>query len=103
MEQGPEGAVWSDSAVDPPGRTGVNYPSGDTAYVAVVHGYLDVGRGHRQPELVAVCLLLTVGMGPVRVLSDTHLLSDVIGGYLLGGAWLIFVMLWTGHRTSLTR
>jgi membrane-associated phospholipid phosphatase len=77
------------------GQSGVNYPSGHTAYALAVFGYLAiVGRRHRQPELVAISLLLIVGMGPVRILTGAHLLSDVIGGYLLGGAWLILAMLW---------
>ena len=80
------------------GHGGVNYPSGHTAYATAVFGYLLlVARRYRQPEVVAICLVLLVGMGPERVLSGAHLLSDVIGGYLLGCAWLILVMLWASE------
>lgn len=74
---------------------GVNYPSGHTSYVTAVFGYLAwVAARQHQRELVAVCILIIVGMGPERVLSGTHLVSDVIGGYLLGLAWLILVISW---------
>ena len=83
------------------GNSGLNYPSGHVAYTTAVFGYLLIlGRRHRQPEVVAVSLLMIVGMGPMRVLTGTHLLSDAIGGYLLGGAWLILVMLWINLRSS---
>ena len=88
--------MGSDSPVDRRGaHSGVNYPSGHCAYAVAVFGYLAIlGRRHRQLEVVAVSLLLLVGMGPLRLLTGAHLLSDVIGGYLLGGAWLIFSLLW---------
>jgi undecaprenyl-diphosphatase len=35
---------------------------------------------------------LVVAMGPARVLASAHLPSDVLGGYLLGGAWLLVVL-----------
>jgi membrane-associated phospholipid phosphatase len=76
-------------------KAAANYPSGHTAYVTSVLGYIAVvGRQHRQAELVVVCLLLVAGMGPARVADRSHLVSDVLGGYLLGAAWLILVILW---------
>jgi membrane-associated phospholipid phosphatase len=86
---------------------GVNYPSGHTSYVTAVFGYLAwLGARGRQPALVAVCVLIIIGMGPERVLSGTHLVSDVIGGYLLGLAWLILVTRWVragGYRGPATK
>jgi membrane-associated phospholipid phosphatase len=37
----------------------------------------------------AVVIVIIAGAGPARVLGGQHLLSDVLGGYLLGIAWLI--------------
>jgi membrane-associated phospholipid phosphatase len=81
--------LWSET------HHGVNYPSGHASYVTAVFGYLAwIGVRHRRVGLVSVCGLIVVGMGPERVLSGVHLVSDVIGGYLLGLAWLILVMAW---------
>jgi membrane-associated phospholipid phosphatase len=77
---------------------GVNYPSGHTSYAMGVFGYLAwIGWRRRQYELLAVCVLVIVGMGPERVLSATHLPSDVIGGYLLGLSWLCVVLPWVAR------
>jgi membrane-associated phospholipid phosphatase len=72
-----------------------DYPSGHTAYVTAVLGYIAVlGHEHRQPEITLVSVLLIVGMGLARVASGAHFVSDVVGGYLLGAGWLILVVLW---------
>jgi membrane-associated phospholipid phosphatase len=31
-------------------------------------------------------------MGPARVLAGDHLVSDAVGGYLLGAGWLLVVL-----------
>ncbi len=81
--------------------SGVNYPSGHTSYATAIFGYLAwIGVRRRQPGLVAVCLLVTIGMGPERVLSGAHLPSDVVGGYLLGLAWLILITAWVEGEPS---
>lgn len=75
--------------------SGVNYPSGHASYVAAVFGYLAwIGGARHRPEVVGAALVVIVGMGAERVLSGTHLLSDVIGGYLLGVSWLLPVTAW---------
>jgi membrane-associated phospholipid phosphatase len=75
---------------------GSNYPSGHTAYATSVFGELALlARRHRQPELAVVCGLVILAMGPALVLYGAHLPADVIGGYLLGAAWLILVSLWS--------
>ncbi len=40
-------------------------------------------------------------MGPGRVLSGAHLVSDVLGGYLLGGTWHLLVL--TAHDAARAR
>jgi membrane-associated phospholipid phosphatase len=59
-------------------------------FVTAVGGYLGA-LAWRQGRRVAptVVLVLIAGAGPARVLGGQHLLSDVIGGYMLGLAWLI--------------
>lgn len=69
------------------------FPSGHVLYAAAVLGMLAwLGRAHGRPEVTSVCLVAIVLMGLTRVLSGVHLPSDVLGGYLLGGAWLSLVL-----------
>lgn len=73
---------------------GSNFPSGHVAYATAVLGYLAVmGFRHRRAEVTTMCVLLIVAMGPARVASGAHLVSDAIAGYLLGFAWLILALL----------
>jgi membrane-associated phospholipid phosphatase len=73
---------------------GGNFPSGHVVYASAVLGYLAVmGWRHRRLEITTVCALLIVAMGPARVADGSHLVSDAIGGYLLGFGWLILVLL----------
>ena len=77
----------------------VNYPSGHVAYATAVYGYLGfLGLERRRAEAALVALLLIAIMGPARVLTGAHIPSDVLGGYLLGGAWLLASILWTTRR-----
>jgi len=43
----------------------------------------------RQREAVAVCAFAILAMGPARVLSGAHVVSDCLGGYLFGAGWLL--------------
>lgn len=71
-------------------HVGVNFPSGHVAFVTSVVGYLGwVAARRHQPVAVVVAMLVVVGMGPARVVVGAHLVSDVIAGYLVGGAVLI--------------
>jgi undecaprenyl-diphosphatase len=75
-----------------PGR---NFPSGHVVYAMTVFGYLGLlGWRHRRPEVTAAAVFLIVIMGPARVIDGSHLVSDALAGYLVGGAWLIGVGLW---------
>ena len=70
-------------------RGGLNYPSGHVAYVTALGGFIAVvalWRGQR--TVAAAAIAVAVLMGPQRVISRTHLPSDVLAGYAVGIAWL---------------
>jgi membrane-associated phospholipid phosphatase len=72
------------------GHVGTNFPSGVVTFVTATGGYLGaVARRQGKRVLPAVVLLIIAGAGPARVLGGQHLLSDVLGGYMLGTALLI--------------
>lgn len=78
---------------------GANFPSGHTTYATVVFGYLGLlGYRFRRPEVVLVALVLILGMGPARVISGAHLVSDAIAGYMLGTAWLLLAFVWLDSK-----
>jgi membrane-associated phospholipid phosphatase len=80
--------LWSEVHV-----AGHNFPSGHVAFVTSVIGYLGwVAARRRQLVGVALTLLLVLGMGPARVAVGAHLVSDVIAGYLVGGAVLVLAI-----------
>ncbi len=73
-----------------------SYPSGHNVYATTFFGILAwLACKHGRRDAAAILAGLVVAMGPGRVLSGAHLVSDVLGGYLLGGAWLLFVL--TAH------
>ena len=82
-----------------PQSDAVNYPSGHVAYATALFGFLGfLGLERRRVEAALVALLLIAIMGPARVLTGAHIPSDVLGGYLLGAAWLLVAILWTTRR-----
>ncbi len=73
-----------------PHHVGTNFPSGVVTFATATGGYLALvawRRGHRWATVVLIVAI--AGAGPARVVGGQHLLSDVIGGYLLGVAWLL--------------
>lgn len=79
-----------------------SYPSGHTTYATAVFGILAcLAWRHGRRDVGAVLVGLIVAMGPARVLSSAHLPSDVVGGYLLGAAWLLVVL--AAHDTVRSR
>lgn len=71
-------------------HVGTNFPSGVVTFVTASGGYLGLAawrQGKRVLPLVVTAVM--AGAGPARMLGGQHLLSDVIGGYMLGGAWLL--------------
>jgi membrane-associated phospholipid phosphatase len=86
-------ALWVET-----GRGGTNFPSGHVSFVTAVIGYLGLlcwRRGYHW--LTVLAALLIAGVGPARVVGGEHLVSDVIGGYLLGFALLIPAGLWVAR------
>lgn len=68
---------------------GHNFPSGHVAYATSLFGLVGVlALAHRARVIAAACLAVIVLMGCDRVIGQTHLPSDVIAGYAVGGAWL---------------
>ena len=78
---------------------GYSYPSGHVVHYVVFFGALaylayqaldtasTARRGLRLALVVCWLLVLTIGLS--RMYLGAHWLSDVLGGYLLGGAWLV--------------
>jgi undecaprenyl-diphosphatase len=72
---------------------GQSFPSGHAMSSTVVYGALllvllpALPRGARRPALfLAVVLVLAIGF--TRLALGVHYISDVLGGYVLGLAWL---------------
>ena len=75
------------------GPLGSDSPSGHSAYVAAVFGFLvllalDAGRR----ALAALAALPIVAMSFALVLIDSHSPIEVVAGLLLGGGWLFAVL-----------
>jgi undecaprenyl-diphosphatase len=71
-----------------------SFPSGHTTFAAAVVGFATLLAIKERRFVVAVGLAAIVAaMGPSRVLLGVHWLSDVVAGYAIGFAWLIFVVL----------
>jgi undecaprenyl-diphosphatase len=90
----------------PPYEHSPSFPSGHTLNAVVICGVLTYlvlltqrSAGVRA-ALVAATVLVAVAVGLSRVLLGAHWLTDVVAGWLLGGAWLALVI--TAHRLYLT-
>jgi undecaprenyl-diphosphatase len=71
---------------------GKSFPSGHVVASVTFWGWLFIlGLQHlkgQQKALLSIPALLMMWIGPARIYSGQHWTSDVLGGYLLGGAWL---------------
>ena len=72
---------------------GASFPSGHaqaavTGYGILLLVFLSVLRGLWKRAAIAVALLMVIGIGFSRVALAAHFVSDVIAGFVLGGAWL---------------
>jgi membrane-associated phospholipid phosphatase len=78
-------------------HVGANFPSGVVTFVTAALGYVAV-VGWRQGRrlMPAVLIVVIAGAGPARVLGGQHLISDVLGGYMLGTAWLGAALVYLG-------
>ncbi len=81
-------------------NNGSNFPSGHVNFVTAVIGYLALiswRAGQRWFAVLAALLIL--GIGPARVVTGVHLVSDVVAGYLVGASWLILAYTFSKPRT----
>jgi undecaprenyl-diphosphatase len=74
--------------------SGSSYPSGHAmasfaAIAAALILIVPLVQGARRAAIVGVGALIIVGVGLSRLLLGVHYLSDVLGGWLLGAAWLL--------------
>lgn len=72
---------------------GKSFPSGHAMSSTVVYGALLVAllpmvRRRRRPLVVGIAVAVVLLVGTSRMLLGVHFLSDVVGGYVLGLAWL---------------
>lgn len=75
------------------GNTTSSYPSGHVTFATAVIGFIGVlGWWHDQRWLAALAALVVVLMGPARLITGIHLVSDVAGGYMLGAAGLLLAL-----------
>jgi membrane-associated phospholipid phosphatase len=76
-------------------HVGTNFPSGVVTFVTAAGGYLCVvARRQGRKIAPAVAIAIIAGAGPARVIGGQHLLSDVVGAYMLGTAWLILACIY---------
>lgn len=74
-----------------------SFPSGHVVFFEVFFGFIAylayVGLGGvLRWMMVALGSLLIMLVGPSRVFLDAHWASDVAGGYLIGGLWLMLMV-----------
>ena len=91
---------------------GKSFPSGHAmsslvSYGAVLLAFLPAVRPRWRPMAIAATGLLVLAIGCSRLLLGVHFLSDVLGGYALGMAWLVGAVavfeIWRteeGHRRT---
>lgn len=73
---------------------GKSFPSGHAMSSFVTYGalllvFLPVVTGRRRHLVAATTTILVLGIGASRLLLGVHFLSDVVGGWVLGLAWLV--------------
>lgn len=73
--------------------TGLSFPSGHAMNSTIVYGvlvlvFLSLLHRHWQPVLVGAYAAWLLAMSWARMTLGAHYLSDVLGGIVLGAAWL---------------
>lgn len=72
-----------------------SFPSGHAAIAAYFYGFIvyclmqHIGTWRNRLNFSFAALMMIAAIGFSRLYLGVHFLSDVIGGYLLGGLWLI--------------
>ena len=85
-------------------HVGTNFPSGVVTFMTASVGYVALVAGRQGRGVAAKALLVAIaGAGPARVLGGQHLLSDVIGAYMLGTAWLLLAYIYLMGPTNRVR
>jgi membrane-associated phospholipid phosphatase len=72
---------------------GLSFPSGHSQGIVVACGvlllvFLPALRGRGRRVAVAIALVMICAVGAARVALGVHYVSDVLAGYVLGGAWV---------------
>lgn len=82
------------SLVDPVATAyGKSFPSGHSMSSTIVYGallmvFLPVVARRLRPAMLAAAMVLVGAIGFSRLALGVHYISDVVGGYILGVAWL---------------
>ena len=90
----------------PPYEYSPSFPSGHTLNATVIAGVVAYLLVLRQRTLIArtatiaSALVIALVVGLTRIVLAAHWFTDVLAGWLLGGAWLAIVI--TAHRLYLT-
>jgi undecaprenyl-diphosphatase len=89
--------------------TAASYPSGHTVRAVLMAGLIVAAVAWRGRSVVVRFVAVIVGAGFVglvglaRIASGQHWPTDVLGGLMLGGAWLTICMVvgdWVGRRAT---
>jgi len=76
-------------------HVGTNFPSGVVTFMTASFGYVAVVAWRQGRRVLPLALVVAIaGAGPARVLGGQHLLSDVLGGYMLGMSWLLLAYMY---------
>lgn len=71
-------------------HVGTNFPSGVVTFMTATVGYTALIARRSGHRAVAIGLVVAIlGAGPARIAGGQHLISDVVGAYMLGLAWLL--------------
>jgi undecaprenyl-diphosphatase len=78
----PEKLAWRNE------EFGYSYPSGNATAAVSLYGLVAVLSFASMPGLALIFIFLILGIGFSRLALSVHYASDVLGGYLLGAAFL---------------
>ena len=71
-----------------------SFPSAHATTAVAVYGFVALAAslslaGPARRAVIAGAVLMALLIGAIRVVLSVHYLTDVLGGYLVGGAWLL--------------